>query len=1547
MADENILGESQAVNQFVQQQTKHIEGQPVRVYPFKIVSGLSYFTNRGQKPLGSNPGNTSVATDNTAKNNDYGAYTGVTTMYSGAHPLICYWFGVVNVQVGDNGLGQPASNQTTEYLNVKWVNPAPLTNGGTIPADSLFTPKQFQNPFENNQLQYPWKELGLMGYSVSSGKDQQAETLDNLKIACYETSYDYTMYSTDWVPNFQQINEFVYFIVDVRCACPIALRITSVEPHYDTVGILQDCTINFSSINQYYNNNGRNVLTYVKFGAVGDDYAFPEEIWYDDPNDPTGTPQFMTVLNKQLFMNSMGGVNQIEVKNNALTGQFGALVYGHPYQPFMMVYGEDGTISVQKTWYADDYLIPWRFTAPCQDIIDVASETVHSTYDLAMNMLIINEQIWGNWKSTKEFYNLTQNFTFQGGLAFDDPEMSKQQVTDQSTGNSVTQFISTLFGTERNVYQQVFGTQNYDTWSGNAPGMQNLGRFTKGYGSKNIANVILSNANGSSLANLSDPNNIWYLTRDPNTAIHGFALPPSAVIDFRGTGFTSASWMPLATFYSGSNIGWIWTAMRTLGYIGTGLEFAQKTIDLYYNSQFQPSNLTDSEIYSLDNYPASGFKSITPEKFFALNSWSMINVHQLEINYRDGIVYTNQNQGHGGVMNEIENMVGSITDAFGGYTPGYSNFFTNTYARTYNLLLPHMITMLAEQYINPTNAVYNAIPLDIFANTNQNNTSVGQLKYLSGYQYILTNWFTSSKTGGRVETTCQMRYADLGQNSDGSNVTRYINPQDTTNAPVKDMQVISRGDIPVPIKTNGKIGVAQIPYNSVVYFKEPAEPLTSNQPGHTSYVIDSINVKQLGISNVHITYWKEVPTDQALANAVNGQAYSETKLQSVGEEWIENTAKMMNNTSYIDNSISYDVYDEINTKKVDNCEPYLAFQFPADPMVSLSLQQLAENEIGDSSVGMHFIALSSNAPVKGVNFTNQMNNVGIAKTIGGAEFGQFNLVTLPTMKSGNGTCYYCPLSLTGSYQSGFGPGYEAYKTTWSTAAGANWYADYLTSFSNSKSGSTVYTGVYWPQSTSDYPLDITISSSYNFNNGNMCPQFSANTVNWWQNECTACGTTISKDLYYPGRLDYFGVITVIGAVQVSNGWNASNSYAVSGANLSNATNEWLGNVILPYPNKPNTGPHANAYSCGFLGTYDGIMQPYSFECVYYAFDYVDLINEVSNYWESAVPSNATIGSNESINWNYVLIPHGANPKEYMNSYAYQTADANTYPWINSQEAVILIEPGNNASTNTHNNVVFYNGNYNGQYTPNNTVSMQWYNGVPSSANTTSNGNNFCGVYGCTDSGFDDVGYSTPMQNQPNISYGFNVFTSYEAINSALGSWNGNAQTQPIWWYNIWSHSTFPVTPCTAQLPFQQLGMGASYVYQKTNPGMKWNDETHFFVGNSTNGWVGDYNIDGANPFVWPQWQYNQPDGNTGDTVVVGTSAYALAKFNNNSMGQGWSDGVAVPLPIVPGANNWPHMMWAGMLLPGSESDIATAPSPTQTWQDGEYDLYIFYSIYQN
>lgn len=1575
MADQNILGSDQAINEWVQQQTKHIEGQPVRVYPFKIVSGLSYFTNKGQKPLGSNPGATTVSGDNTATNESltgdkvqpkadvYGAYSGVTTMFSGAKPLIAYWFGVTNVTIGDDGMDNAVSNRTTEYLNVKWVNPVPLTDDMTIPDDALFTPKQFQNPFENNKNEFPWKELGLQAYSVSSGKEQHSETLDNLKIACYETSYDYSMYSTDWVPNFQQINEFVYFIVDVRCACPIALRITSVEPHYDAVGILQDCTINFSSINQYYNNNGRNVLTYVKFGPIGDDYAFPKEMWYADPNNPNAMPTFMTVLDKNLFQNRMGGVNQIEVKNNSLTAQLGALVYGHPYVPFHMVYDDKGDIILQKTWYADDYLIPWRFTAPCQDLIDVSSETVHSVYDLAMNMLLINEQIWGNWKQTKEYYNVTQNFTFQGGLAFDDPTLSKQLV-DNGGQNPVEKWVSTLFGVERNVYTQTFGTQVYNTWAGNAPGMNNLGLQTQGYGSKNIANVILSNANGSSLDVLSNPNNVWYEVQNPSTVIHGFALPPSGVFDFRGTGFTSAFQNAVS-----STIG----AISGAGLVVAGIIGAQDSIDLYYNNNYQPSNLTDSEILSLTNYPNGGFSDISVEKFFTLNSFSMINTHQLEINYRDGIVYTNTDQGHNGLINDIANMIGHIEDIIGGYTPGFSNFFMNTYARTYNILLPHMVTMLAEQYINPTNAVYNAIPLDIFANTNQNNTSVGQLKYLSGYQYILTNWFKSNiQKGARVETTTQMRYANLGVQSDGKTpVSRYVNPQDPANP---NFPQLTQGTYNMHDSTgkqiymatkNGYVGVS-CPYNSLIYFDEPAEPLTTNQKGHTSFVIDAVNVKQIGVSNLHITYWKEVPDAQSEANCKLGEAYQKTTLQSVGEEWLENTAKMMNNTSYIDNYVSYDIYDEMNTSVQKNCEPYLAFQFPPDPIIAISQQQQEENQAGDTAPGLHVIPLDSDAPVQGVDFTNNSNPLWTSVSEDGTTQDEYSWY--PYWQ--NSQQFYMPFTLTGSYQSNFDPTYTFTETNWQVA-GTTYDAYYYNASSNGKEKSTVYTGIYWP--STNPPVNLLKLQVSNALSGytQTCPTLSANTNQWWLNACSNASDT-PTDGYLPGTIESLQVSTWLATIQALNGWNKQNVYTNSSSDWT-LTNDWLGLVKILYPAVPNantpqnTGHPNNQYPSTFIESMDGIFQPYTVQVIFYVMNFSKLVDACETYWEYALPTSYNITPSSNLNWNYVLIPHGADPNTYIDNWQFANVNANNFPFINTKDAVILIEPG------SYNNVVFYNGNYAGTYTPNMSMNVQWYNGIQACATyglagAPSSPYIFAQMYGIQMNG--GLVASSPWDWVGNSVYGFTTFTSITDLKNAQGTWNQDTSTEPKVFYNIWSSSQFPLNSPYPQLPFQNVGLACSFVSHNSVPTLNnFNTLYNSARQNQLSGvkggpWpVQNNSVDGVNYAKWPgiiaDNDFANADAQAQGSVIHnlrGWPNYVLAQFNNANLGQGWNSKVPVPSVINPGSNDWPHLIPSFQLVtptnlaPSTPSGYpnfkqASYVSQQPTWQDGKYDLYIFYNIY--
>ena len=1200
MSNNNQLGGAQALNSFLQQQVKHIEGQSVRVYPFKIVSGLSYFTNRGQKPLGTNFGSTYTQHNNTAQSpsgTGYGAYTGVTTMFSGSKPLMCYWFGVTNATI--------ANGTCTITINADW---AP-----NQPADGQkWKPNGFTNPI-TNQYEMPWKEVGLVGYSINASKERHSETLDNLKVGCYETSYDYTVFSNDWVPNFQEINEFVYFIIDVRCACPLALRIESVEPHYDSVGILQDCQITFTSVNQYYNQSGRNVLTYIKFGAVGDGYAFPQEVIEN------GGVQ--TYLDMNLLNPSDGGVNQVEVKNNALTGQFGALIYGHRYQPFNTDHTQNlGVIS--KSFQADEYLIPYRFTPPIADKIDVASEVVHSSYDLMMNMIIVNEQIWDNWKKTREFYNLTQNFTFQGGLSFDDPTSPNTQNVLYGAGDSVLN-----------------GNVPYQVFSSNLPDRKMLG---EGYGSKNLGVVMMSNSNGYSLDFLSNPNNSWQLLgssggskpTQTSTTITGFAVPDSAIFDYRGTGYTMGT-------YNKDGIMDTLTNTFTLGLMNAVTDW----FDLYYTSGFEPPTNPGNEILSLTNWGAN-CSSIMPEVWFALNSWSMVCCHQLEVNYRDGICYTNTQQGQNKLWNRIQDIFAGIADYITGYTPGYANFFLNTWTRTYNLLIPHSLAPLCNQYLNPTDNVYNAIPMDIFANTNDNNTSVGQLKYMSGYQFELTDVFTTNDTNNPTQVS-----------------TRYMR-YPTTNVNLKPLTIQQTGSKAKQaiLTQSGTNYQAMIPENSLILFGAPAPAIDGNG-NKVSFVIDEINVKQLGISNLHISYYKDV----------------KGSLESVGEEWLENTAKMMNNTSYIDNDIQYYTYEELNTTVETNSEPYVDYQVPFDPMETPAQQkQVSSSSQNDMSVGWHFVTIDSNCPVKGVDLTD--NTSSIAN----------NIAQL--------------LNPTGNYTNSIGSAFSG----WNTAS------DYVCYATNKWAFNSVYTpSSYGISSMQLYSLwginKFTCSDS-------DCPTTTnwiyPTTNQWWVDECKNCSEKLT-DGYLSGSIEAMEMDGIVAGVQP---WPGT-------TNISEDTSWDTALVVnIPYY-ASNTSPYST------VQTGLGVASCYVFQMAYYKFNFEYLLSTCLQYLTPGIPILDSTSSN-NMSYGFVLIPQGtSDPKKFIeDNWNYAQTPPSVCPYMNQKTTLFIIEPQGGSGNSMNNNAVLYNSSYGKtSNTPLYGLDWYWYGGVcnptfPSNSNEYFNTN---------------------------------------------------------------------------------------------------------------------------------------------------------------------------------------------------------------------------------
>lgn len=827
---------NQAQQQLEQLQNyqKQISGEPVRVYPFKIVSGINYLSNRGLGSIGTNPGSTITnEIQETQTNIPYGGFSGLNPIYSGNRPIIAYWFGVVNATFNKDGT-------ITQTINA------------TQNQDGTFTPNQFANPLTAKsvadgvsgkekwvdcEVQYPWKEVGVIDFSNSTSQSRK-ETLDNVEVGTYETTYHYSVFSNDWYPTYQEMNEFIYFVVDYRYPCPFALRIISITPHFLPNGAFQWCDIEFESINQYFNTSSRSIMTYVKFAAPNDAYAFPQEVVIDGER--------RTIINSNFLFPSTAGVSSICVKNNSLVAQLGTLLYGVPFVSYTF---NDGVIS--RTLGIERYLIPFEFEAPINDNVVNKHSLVHSSYSLAMNMVVVSEQLWGSWKQTKEIYNPIQNFTYQGGLAFAGATNPNKPFDNQALYSS----ISKILNPDNQTYLQ---NQIFESLSPSKNGWYS-------WGSCNLQAVIFSNRMNLPLDILQSEAWQTFTTSGQEQANYGigFFLPNnSCTFDFRQQRLTWAIAYNLIPTSIVNNLLSGIADIFTLGYT--------------------PNTTNTSEIGFLASLANIQGSYIAPNVAWTLNSMSYRYTHMLEINYKDGIVYTNANRGHGGFLNSIANWLSGIADKIIGYVPGDVQFFMNTAARTYNLFIPSSLLPLFQQYLDPSASNYNAVPLDIFNNSYDNNTAVGQLQYMSGYQFSLTDQYYNFNN--TIYTT--VGWGRLTSTS--------------------DMVAIS-GDNLVSGNSNGQtLNEAWVaPSNSFMFFETPTGPSAS------SFIINEANIKQLGQSNLHITY----------LNNVQGKEIS------VGEEWVVNNAKVMKNNSYIENDFDYRVYDEYNTSFASNEKPFIDLEY--------------------------------------------------------------------------------------------------------------------------------------------------------------------------------------------------------------------------------------------------------------------------------------------------------------------------------------------------------------------------------------------------------------------------------------------------------------------------------------------------------------------------------------------------------------------------------------------------------------------------------------------
>lgn len=738
-------------------------GEAVRIYPFKIVSGLYYQTNKGSRPLGTNLGIvTKLTDDNYVESVGSGNFTSVNLIHNGNDPIISYWFGVKNSVVSEDTNGFQKISET-------------------IQLDENLEPVEFTNPFDSNRSVRPWKDCFIINFNISTNASPTSKELDNQEVALIDQSVSLSVASQSWYPSLQEINEFLYVILDPQAFSPIFLKIQTVEPHINPeTKQFQYCDISFVSVNDYFSQTGKTILNYVRLGEVGDAYAFPKEFFDSQNNLRTTVNENFT---QKFTIGNETGITNMQVQNNSLTAPVSIEVWGRPFEEFQKTTNADGSTTLSRQLGASRLLFIQEsgFLTPEFDSNNPMGTTTEN-YSFWNSALVINQQIYKDWSTTKEYYNPNTAWTFEGGIAF------------YSSSNP-------LFKT----YQNLTGFE--------APRLQ--------IGTQSIEQL-----------NATNPQNY------PLSSNKGFTIPWGLyTIDARGN--------PL---------------------FGAVLFF---TDILKLNYAPVVSDITNPFSY-FSNIPVA---TVSASRILNMNLFSTMFMEKLPITYRQGITFTSDNSNKLGVFGFLQDIMGGIKNWLQGYDDGWNVFHLETSAQSINLLLPTELINIVGQYMNPTNGIYNAVPFDIFQNNYERNTAVGQLTYSSGFRFKLTDEYKTK---------------------DGSLYNSLSIGQDKLNT----------GETPTNI--NAVIGGVSGSFLSTSLSNFDTANISGNGKG---YIIDQVNYKHIGKSNLQIKYFANNATTDD--NSIENQ-----------REWIQNNAKVRDNALFWSNRFMYYTYDQFNTSIETNINSY-------------------------------------------------------------------------------------------------------------------------------------------------------------------------------------------------------------------------------------------------------------------------------------------------------------------------------------------------------------------------------------------------------------------------------------------------------------------------------------------------------------------------------------------------------------------------------------------------------------------------------------------------
>ncbi len=250
-------------------------GYAVNIYPFKIVSGLTRFTETGEKQIAINSAD----------------FRNCIDIINSSEPIVCYWEGAF---------------QTVTTVQERDYQTKIFSENNAKKIKCYIT--DYNKNIDTNQV-----SLGAPG-------KEKAYTYITL-------TRNISLFTIEWKPTDDDLRNYFFIVVDKKANSPQLLRAVSSSPIHKPNGEYLGSNVTFTNINLAYAQSGKDILSFPKLCNPGGNYAFPKEV--ETKNG------IQTVLDSDILNST--GINDIQLFFEGAYALNSILVVGRPAHP-MRVY---------------------------------------------------------------------------------------------------------------------------------------------------------------------------------------------------------------------------------------------------------------------------------------------------------------------------------------------------------------------------------------------------------------------------------------------------------------------------------------------------------------------------------------------------------------------------------------------------------------------------------------------------------------------------------------------------------------------------------------------------------------------------------------------------------------------------------------------------------------------------------------------------------------------------------------------------------------------------------------------------------------------------------------------------------------------------------------------------------------------------------------------------------------------------------------------------------------------------------------------------------